>query len=355
MKKLLSLLLISVLLISCLTVPVSAASSATISRDTTLTKKFNVYQNLTIAPGVTLTTKMAGNEPQGIEMHGALTLGAGAKIVGSGLILMYPGSSYSGITFYYNYKGEYRTFPDIAAAYDQFHSADDYVFQFRYNSAAKGWVLTTAFDGGDPFAPPVPPYMQQAGSYAETLKALGLFRGVGTKPDGATDFALEKALTRDQAVVMMVRLLGKEQEALNGDWSHPFSDVPGWADAYVGYAYTNHITNGVSDTKFGSSSTASASMFVTFILRAMGYNDNAEAGPVDFSWTEAPHFARSIGINLTDEQLAQFQRASAAIAAFYALNAACKDGTPLCDKLIAQDVFTPEQYATAMNPYQEAQ
>lgn len=351
MKKLLSFLLISVLLLPNFLIPASAASSETISQNTTLTKKFNVYQDLTIAPGVTLTTKMAGNEPQGIEMHGALTLGAGAKIVGRGIILMYRGSSYSGMTFYYNFRGEYRAFPDIATAYERYQNADDYVFQFRYNDSLNGWVWSETINGGDPFEPPAASNVQDANSYAETLKALGLMKGVGTKPDGTTDFALNKDLTRVEAVVMMIRLLGKEQEALNGDWSHPFSDVPGWAEAYVGYAYTNHITNGVSDTEFGSNSKASASMYFTFILRSMGYQDSSQTGAIDFTWTEAPFFARSIGINIINEQLDHFKRAEAAIASFQALDAVCKDGTPLCDKLIEQNVFTREQYDTVMNPH----
>lgn len=352
MKKFLSLLLTCAIILSTLLVPVSAASDATISQDTTLTKKFNVYQNLTIAPGVTLTTKMAGNEPQGIEMHGALTLGAGAKIVGRGIILMFRGSSYSGITLYYNYRGEFRPFPDMATAYERYHNAADYVFEFGYNDSIGGWVWKETINGGDPFEAPPALNSQLANSYAEALKALGLMQGIGTKPDGNTDFGLNNDLTRIQAVVMMVRLLGKEQEAKGQSWSHPFSDVPAWADAYVGYAYSNNITNGVSATEFGSDSIASASMYITFILRAMGYNDDPQKGSPDFSWSQAPYFARNLGINLDDEQLAHFKRAQAAISSFYAVRATCKNGTLLCDRLIAQGVFTQEQYKTVMNPHQ---
>jgi len=44
---------------------------------------------------------------------------------------------------------------------------------------------------------------------AEDLKELGLFKGVSD-----TDFALNRAPTRTEALVMLIRVLGKENEAL---------------------------------------------------------------------------------------------------------------------------------------------
>ena len=52
---------------------------------------------------------------------------------------------------------------------------------------------------------------------AETLHSLGLFQGVG-----GGDFALDAPLTREEGVVLLLRLLGKEQAALAGGLSpHP--------------------------------------------------------------------------------------------------------------------------------------
>ena len=111
---------------------------------------------------------------------------------------------------------------------------------------------------------------------AGKLKNLGLFQGVSE-----TDFALDRAPTRVEALVMLIRLLGDDQKAKNSGATHPFTDVPQWADAYVGYAYQNGLTNGVSQTTFGTG-TASAQMYLTFVLRALGYSDtNGE----DFSWS----------------------------------------------------------------------
>ena len=60
---------------------------------------------------------------------------------------------------------------------------------------------------------------------AETLYTLGLFKGTGVNPDGTPIFDLDKAPTRDQGLIMLIRLLGKEQEALAGTWDIPFTDV----------------------------------------------------------------------------------------------------------------------------------
>ncbi|MBQ5355183.1 MAG: hypothetical protein IIU08_04870, partial [Clostridia bacterium] len=59
---------------------------------------------------------------------------------------------------------------------------------------------------------------------AAALKSLGLFRGVSD-----TNFDLNRAPTRVEALVMLIRTLGKESEALGGNWTHPFTDVPSWA------------------------------------------------------------------------------------------------------------------------------
>ena len=118
-----------------------------------------------------------------------------------------------------------------------------------------------------------PPGRDAAGqAAAQELYELGLFQGSGSLPDGSPNFSLDRAPTRAEALVMLVRLLGAEQEALTGDYSHTFTDA-GWADAYIGYAYTNGITQGVSSTEYGANSNATLAQFLTFVLRALGYSD----------------------------------------------------------------------------------
>ena len=84
----------------------------------------------------------------------------------------------------------------------------------------------------------------EATEAAETLYELGLFKGTGTNPDGTPIFDLDKTPTRNQAIIMLVRLLGKEEEAKAGTWKIPFTDVSDAMRPYIGYAYTNGLIPG---------------------------------------------------------------------------------------------------------------
>ncbi len=130
--------------------------------------------------------------------------------------------------------------------------------------------------------------------YAESLAALGVFRGTGQ------GFELDRAPTRVEGVVMLVRLLGAEEDALAlANAEIPFTDVPAWANGYVAYAWQNQLTTGVSDTSFGANNVIDARMYVTFLLRSLGYQD-AEG---DFTYAQAVSFANGIG--LIDDSLYQ--------------------------------------------------
>jgi hypothetical protein len=172
---------------------------------------------------------------------------------------------------------------------------------------------------------------------AEKLKALGLFQGVGTNPDGSTNFDLARKPSRTEALVMLIRLLGKGNEATSGSWTHPFTDVPKWADNYVGYAYENKLTNGISATEFGTG-TASYKTYLTFVLRALGYSDK---GGVDFTWDMPDDLALSIGIMSEGMHHEDFLRADVVLVSEAALNAMLKDGSnSLLDKLIEDGAVT---------------
>ena len=89
---------------------------------------------------------------------------------------------------------------------------------------------------------PVQAASEKALHSADYLNSLGLFNGVGTGADGKPNYDLDRAPTRQEAVTMLVRLLGKEDEAVNGTWDMPFTDVDDWAAPYVGYAYAEGLT-----------------------------------------------------------------------------------------------------------------
>lgn len=126
---------------------------------------------------------------------------------------------------------------------------------------------------------------------AETLKQINVFKGSG---DG---FELGREPTRLEGGIMFVRLLGGESEALEKNYSHPFKDVPSWASPYVGYLYKNDLTKGVSDTTFGSNDKMLAKSYITFVLRALEYDDQNG----DFSWNDA--IAKSKEIHMIDVNL----------------------------------------------------
>ncbi|MBE6931345.1 MAG: S-layer homology domain-containing protein [Ruminococcaceae bacterium] len=142
---------------------------------------------------------------------------------------------------------------------------------------------------------PVTAADSKAAAAAGTLNALGLFGGVGTNPDGTPNYDLDRAPSRQEAVTMLVRLLGREAEAKAGVWEMPFTDVDDWAKPYVGYAYSAGLTQGVSQTRFGGNDTVSAAQYLTFILRALGYVSGE-----DFTWNAAWELTDTLRITYGD-------------------------------------------------------
>ena len=121
---------------------------------------------------------------------------------------------------------------------------------------------------------------------ADILKDLGLFKGT------SNGYELERVPTRMEASVMLVRLLGKETEVLAGSYAHPFTDVPEWADKYAGYMFEQGLTKGMSETIYGTDVDCAAKMYITFVLRALGFDDSAR----DFTYEDSIAFSKTIGL-----------------------------------------------------------
>lgn len=149
---------------------------------------------------------------------------------------------------------------------------------------------------------------------AEALFSLGengILRGDGV------DFNLSGVVTRDQAATMLVRILGVETEALEQNYSHPFTDVSfsNWASPYVGYLYQNSLTSGTSATTYNPSGSISANEFITFLLRAGGYSEVESSayttGGDTFNYATAMAYAQdkfSINPSSTYQELNQNSR-----------------------------------------------
>lgn len=176
----------------------------------------------------------------------------------------------------------------------------------------------------------------EAQEAAQMLYDLGLFKGTGVDVSGNPIFDLNRAPTRAEAVTMLVRLLGKEDEALAGDWNTPFTDVAGWVKPYAGYAYANGLTAGVSETHFGGEKPVTAAQFLTFTLRALGY----ESGR-DFSWNTAWTLADTLGITNGQYNIKTnggFLRADAALVSCLALGANGKTGKTLYETIFGKSM-----------------
>lgn len=168
---------------------------------------------------------------------------------------------------------------------------------------------------------------------ANVLKDLGLFQGTNA------GFELDRAPTRVEGAVMLLRLIGKEQEAKNSSYENPFTDVPGWATKQVSYMYAKNLTTGISTQLFGSEQEMTASQYVTFVLRALGYSDSDN----DFNWQTSIDKATEIGL-ISDENASDlknkdtFTRGDVAGISYDALNTTIKGGdTTLVEKLILID------------------
>ena len=120
---------------------------------------------------------------------------------------------------------------------------------------------------------------------ADKLAALHLFQGT------SSGYKLDDTPTRMQGLVMLIRLLGKEEEALSRKEVSPFADLT-WGFEHAGYAYAHGLTKGTSATTFSPNAALSATGYLTFLLRALGYSDTEG----DFAWGQQFTLANSIGM-----------------------------------------------------------
>lgn len=162
----------------------------------------------------------------------------------------------------------------------------------------------------------------EATTSAQALYQLGLFNGTGKDAQGNPVFDLDRTPTRYEAVTLLVRLLGRTNEAESKEWDTPFTDLTaGWAKPYVGYAYANKLTSGTSGTTYDGGKNATVSQYITFVLRALGY----ESG-TDFEWNKAWELSDELGITngQYNASTTNFTRGDVVMISFHALSAKMK-------------------------------
>jgi len=180
---------------------------------------------------------------------------------------------------------------------------------------------------------------------AKALQSLNLFRGSGSGIGEGFDLYL--APTRGEGLVMFIRLLGEEADALACTDSHPFTDVPEWLNPYVAWAWRQGYSNGVSATAFDPDAPISAVEYVELLLRALGYS---AAGACDYSTSleRALECGALTGGEYAVLTGAPFRRAHVAYISYYSLDTAIS-GTrqTLARRLVARGLLTEEQLASA--------
>ncbi len=172
---------------------------------------------------------------------------------------------------------------------------------------------------------------------ANALYELSLFRGTGTNDNGDPIFELDRSPNRNEAITMLIRLLNMEEEALNGEWSTPFTDLDEWAAPYIGCAYAYGLTNGTSSNTYSGKDKVSATQFISFVLRALEYDSTT-----DFHWDHAWVLSDSIGLTNGeyDENTIEFTRGNVAVISYNALQIPLKSGI----QTLFQSLFPEKAY-----------
>jgi len=163
---------------------------------------------------------------------------------------------------------------------------------------------------------------------AAELASIGMLKG------SAGGFDLDKAPTRAQAAIMLVRLYGAEDEAkaayAAGELKCPFTDVNETAAPCVAWLADKGLASGTSADTFGAANPCTAKAYTIFLLRALGYKDNT-----DFTTDNAQDFAMSLGLLDTSLFSGEFLRDDLAALTYQALGTDIKGGeTCLLESLI---------------------
>lgn len=168
------------------------------------------------------------------------------------------------------------------------------------------------------------------------LYYLGMLNGTGVNENGGIDFALDKGLTRIEAAVLAVRMMGMEETAVRMKYAHPFYDVPEWASAYVGYLYSlgllDDLLDGVFGPMFEPSFAETPDRFMTYMLYSLGYR--MKKG--DYSYATAAEIGRQIGICVTEED-SPLTRGDAVLAMYNTLRTTLKDSNRVMSDVLVEN------------------
>lgn len=146
---------------------------------------------------------------------------------------------------------------------------------------------------------------------ARRLYGFGLLRGRGFDKNGEPDFALDSPATREEAVVMLLRLEGRDNEAEQANYDCPFTDISDWAKPYVACAAKHELVQGRKPGFFDARSDVTAAEYLTMVLRALWYHsDSSDTYEKEFDWDKPWLLSDEIGLTSGEynENTASFTR-----------------------------------------------
>lgn len=169
-------------------------------------------------------------------------------------------------------------------------------------------------------------------------KELGLVKGDGV---GVTPEYIAKESTRMQAAVMLLRLMGKEKEALSYQGKENFADADkvSWQEGknMLAYLKANPQLGFQGDgTNFKPNDKITAQQYYKVWLEALGYKETTGQVPGDFGMASALSFAEKMGFTEVSKAQGTLTNADLAAITVSSLSATTKDGKMFAEKLVQQ-------------------
>ncbi len=122
------------------------------------------------------------------------------------------------------------------------------------------------------------------------------------------DLMLDEYLTREQALVILARLMGVEEEAKNTALQSSFTDVDHpYYEPFIAYAELKGWTNGIGNGLFGYGQNLTVQQAAAYMLRALGY---------DVAYENVMETAKTLGVLegvMSDDPAAKILRGQTAV------------------------------------------
>lgn len=183
----------------------------------------------------------------------------------------------------------------------------------------------------------------ESAAAANVLNELGLFNGKGTNADGTPIYALDETATRIEGLVMLIRLLGEEGDALAYEGECPFTDVPTWAERHAAYAYGKGYVNGTTATTYTPDGKITGQQYAVLILRALGFNEKTG----DFTYDKACEKAVEVGLfDAVEDYTGDFFRGDIVTMSLRAMTTDTKEGRYLSEQL--KEKINTQKFADAL-------